>query len=153
MTARMQEQEKLFAEIEALLAAAGLDLLELTLSRRGKETHVKAVIHVSSGTGTEQCVAAHRLMFPRLQILLGEQEPFIEVASPGIDRILKSRREWEIFKGKAVRVLDREGGEWIFGKIVSVEGDRVTLANAGSEFDIDLGRIAKARLDSSREGD
>ncbi len=153
MTARMQEQDKLFEEIGSLLAGAGLDLLELTLSRRGKETHVKAVIHAASGTGTEQCIAAHRLMFPRLQILLGEQEPFIEVASPGIDRILKTRREWEIFKGKAVCVLGREGGEWIFGKIVSVEGDRVTLAKAGSEFDIELGRIAKARLDSSREGD
>ncbi len=153
MTESMQEQEKLFSEIEPLLAGVGLDLLELTLSRRGKETHVRAVIYSPAGTGTDQCVTAHRLMYPRLQVVLGVQEPFIEVASPGIDRTLKTRREWEIFKGKTVRILDREGGEWIHGKIVSVEGDRVTLANAGSEFVVELARIAKARLDSSREGD
>lgn len=153
MTQTMQEQEKLFAEIESLLAGAGLSLLELALTWRGKEAYVKAVIYSPAGTGTNQCVAAHRLMLPRLQLLLGVQEPFIEIMSPGIDRVLKTRREWELFRGKAVRILGVEGGEWIFGKIVSVEGDRVTLANAGKEFTIGLSDIAKARLDSSREGD
>ena len=153
MIQTMQEQEKLFTELEPLLAGAGLSLLELTLSRRGKEIHIKAVIYSPSGTGTNQCVAAHRLMYPRIQLLIGIQEPFIEVMSPGIDRTLKNRREWDVFRGKAVRILPVHGSEWIHGKIVSVEGDRVILADAGAEFSMELAGIAKARLDPSREGD
>jgi hypothetical protein len=50
-------------------------------------------------------------------------------------------------------VLLREGGEWIRGRIAGVEGSRVRLSTPGGERVLELSAVAKARLDSTQEGD
>jgi len=149
----MQEQEALIADLEPLLAGAGLTLVELSLSRHRGSVQVRAVVYAAGGTGTAECAAAHRLIYPRLQLLLGVQDPFLEVASPGIDRAIRSPREWDIFKGRSARVLLGGRGEWVRGRIVSALSGSVTLATPNGERSILLADIAKARLDSSQEGD
>jgi ribosome maturation factor RimP len=84
---------------------------------------------------------------------LGDPDPSLEVASPGIDRVLRSDREWEIFKGKGVSVLLRGGQERVRGRIESIDGKSVRLARREGPLVIELGAIAKAKLDSSQEGD
>jgi ribosome maturation factor RimP len=149
----MQDNDALFAELEPILAGSGLTLVELSATRRGARADVHATVYSPSGTGTEECSKAHRLMYPRLQAALGIQDVMLEVASPGIDRALKNAREWSIFKGRGARVLLREGGEWIRGRIIRVDGKSVVLSFGGEERGIELAAIAKARLDSSQEGD
>jgi ribosome maturation factor RimP len=149
----MQESDTLFAELEPLLAGTGLTLVELSLNRHGGRVEVRATVYAPSGTGTDECSVAHRAVYPRLQSLLGTQEVSLEVASPGIDRVLRSAREWGIFKGKGARVLLKEGGDWIRGRIVGADDGKIVLACAGAERTIEFSAIAKARLDSSREGD
>jgi len=149
----MQESERLFAELEPLVAGVGLVLVEMGLSRRGDSVQVRAVIYSPAGTGTAECSRAHRLMYPRLQELLGTEGPYLEVASPGIDKPIRSAREWAIFKGKGARVLLKEGGDWIRGRIVDAGSGRVVLATSGGELSLEFDSIAKAKLDSSQEGD
>jgi ribosome maturation factor RimP len=149
----MQEQERAFAELEGLLSGAGLRLVELGLSRHHGSLRARAVVYAPGGTGIEECACAHRIARAMLQERLGEEDPYLEVSSPGIDRVLKSPREWAIFRGKGVRVLPVEGGDWISGRIGAVEGGKVVIAGAGGEAVLDIAGIAKARLDSSQEGD
>jgi ribosome maturation factor RimP len=149
----MQEQEALIADLEPLLAGAGLTLVELSLSRHRGSVQVRAVVYAAAGTGTAECSAAHRLIYPRLQILLGLEDPFLEVASPGIDRSIRSPREWSVFKGKGVRVLLKESVEWIRGRILAAESGGVTIATSTGDMKLAFVDIAKARLDSSQEGD
>ncbi len=149
----MQESDSLFNELEPLLAGAGLTLVELSASRRGSSATVRFTVYKPGGTGTDQCSAAHRLAYPRLQALLGTEDVTLEVASPGIDRPLRSPREWRVFQGRAVRVLPKEGGDWIRGRLVSAEGGRIVLACPEGERVLELSAVAKARLDSSQEGD
>ncbi len=149
----MQESDRLFAELEPLLAGAGLTLVELSSKRRGAGAAARITVYSPTGTGTKECSVAHRLAYPRLQLLLGTEDVALEVASPGIDRALRSPREWSIFAGKAVRFQLEEGGEWARGRIVRVEGGRAFLADAEGERAIDIGAVAKARLDSTQEGD
>jgi ribosome maturation factor RimP len=148
----VQETDVLRADLEPVLSGAGIRLLELSVSRHHGSAQVKAVVYSPSGTGTDECVKAHRLMLPRIALTLGVQEPHMEISSPGIDRVLKSSREWEIFSGKFVRVLPIGESEWRAGRIVKVEAGRATLAADTGSYEIDLSTIAKARLDSSREG-
>jgi ribosome maturation factor RimP len=149
----MQDNDRLFAELEPLLAGAGLVLVDASAGMHRGSAQARVVVYASGGTGTAECAKAHRLIFPRIQAFTGTEEPYLEVASPGIDRVIRDPREWKIFAGKGARVLLKEGGDWVRGKILSSAPDRVVLACAEGERSINLSSIAKARLDSSQEGD
>ena len=127
-------------------------LVDLSLHRARGSAKVSATVFSSAGTGTDECSKAYRLMAPRLLEILG-QEPSVEVMSPGIDRTFRSEREWSIFTGKAVRVLLRDGGDWVRGRIAGVEGGRVKLESPGGARVLELSSVVKARLDSTQEGD
>jgi ribosome maturation factor RimP len=149
----MQENDTLFAKLEPLLAEAGLVLVDLTVSRHGGSVQVRMTVYSPKGTGTDECAKAHRIAYPEVQAVLAHPDPSLEVASPGIDRNLRSSREWSIFAGKGVRVLLRGETEWIRGRIKGMDGGSVSLAIPGGSRVIELAAVSKARLDSSQEGD
>jgi ribosome maturation factor RimP len=149
----MQESDTLFAKLEPLLSKAGLVLVDLAVNRRRGSSLVKMTVYSPKGTGTDDCAKAYRIAYPEAQAVLGDADPSFEIASPGIDRVLRSDREWEIFKGKGVSVLLRDEPERVRGRIESFDGRTVRLACADGPRAIGLEAIAKARLDSSQEGD
>ncbi len=139
-------------DLEELLAGAGLSLVELNVSRHRGSVQVRAVIYSPAGTGIDECSRAHRLIQPRLQVLLSEQDFHLEVASPGVDRWIRSDREYTIFAGRGVRILLKEGGEWLTGRIVQAGPSTVTLRGTSGERTVEYASIAKARLDYAQEG-
>lgn len=149
----MQEPENIEAEIEGLLKEAGLELVELALSRKGGAVNARAVVYSPTGTGTRECSIAHRIIYPLLQLRFAIEDPSLEVSSPGIDRQIKSPREYLVFAGKGLRILLADETEWIRGKILSVTERGLSLeTDKGTEV-FDLTAVAKARLDSTQEGD
>lgn len=151
-TENTREQEKVRSEVDSVLKGAGIRLLEFSLSRHRGSLQVRAVVYSPSGTGTAECAKAHRLMLPCIQLAMGDQEPHMEISSPGIDRTFKSSREWEIFTGKRVCLLLRDEAEWKSGRIERVEQGNVLLAGDSGSFEVTISAVLKARLDSSREG-
>lgn len=149
----MQEQERLSAEFEQLLRGAGLDLVELVSSRHRGSVQVRAVVYSRTGTGTKECVTAHRLIYPRLQIIFAIEDPYLEVTSPGIDRVLKTPREYGIFAGKGIKILLRDETEWIHGRLVGLEEEKLIIDGRDGRESYALAEVAKARLDSTQEGD
>lgn len=139
-------------DLEELLAGAGLSLVELNVSRHRGSVQVRAVVYAPGGTGIDECARAHRLIQPRLQVLLSEPDFHLEVASPGVDRWIRSDREYSIFEGRGVRILLREGGEWLTGRIVKADPSGLTIRNARGERTLEYASIAKARLDYAQEG-
>jgi ribosome maturation factor RimP len=149
----MQEQEAIFADIEPLLKSVGLELIEFGLSRRHGATEARAMVYSPAGTGTNECTKAYRLIYPRLQVMLGVEDVYLEVSSPGIDRLIRSTREYGIFVGKGLRVLLVNETEWLSGRIESVSGKSLVLSRPEGSISIDFDAVAKARLDSTQEGD
>jgi ribosome maturation factor RimP len=149
----MKESEMLFEKLEPLLSGAGLTLVDLIVNRLRGSVQVRMTVYSPKGTGTNECAMAHRIALPEVQAVLADPDPNIEVASPGIDRVLRSAREWAIFKGKGVSVLLRGEQEWLRGRIDGVDGESVSLACALGPRVLELQAVSKARLDSSREGD
>lgn len=145
----MQDLDQLQRDLETTLAGAGLSLLECAISRPRGNVKVKAVIYAPAGTGTNECAKATRLIMARCQVVMGVQEAEIEVSSPGIDRVIKSGREWSVFTGKAVRFLLKGEEAWREGRLESASEGRVRIAGQ----DYDIASIAKARLDSTKEGE
>jgi ribosome maturation factor RimP len=149
----MQESDTLFTKLEPLLSEVGLVLVDLIVSRHHGSAQVRMTVYSAKGTGTNECAKAHRIAYPEIVAVLAHPDPSLEVASPGIDRVLRSAREWAIFKGKGVRVLLHGEEEWIRGRIAGVDGESVSLDSAGMVRVIGLESVSKAKLDSSQEGD
>ena len=126
----MLENDIYRKDLEELLAGAGLSLVELNISRHRGSVQVRAVIYAAGGTGIDECSRAHRLIQPRLQVLLSEQDFHLEVASPGVDRWIRSDREYSIFVGRGVRILLKEGGEWLLGRIIQAGPAAVKIGRA-----------------------
>lgn len=149
----MADDKDVESGIEAILGNAGLHLLEFSLSRHKGSIKVKAVVYSPLGTGTDECSKAHRLILPQIQLAFDAQNPEIEISSPGIDRIIKSEKEWKAFVGKSIKVLLNDRDEWLEGRLMGYSGGKVEFSGKEGTSAIDISSIAKARLDSSHKGE
>ena len=73
----------------------------------------------------------------------------LEVSSPGLDRPLFRRRDFERFVGRAikVRMACPVGGRRKFdGELLAVDGDELVIGMAGVEHRLALSEIRQARL-------
>ena len=148
----MTESQELYKDIAGLLEEKGLKLVDLSLNRnQGAIQQVRAVIYRTEGTGIDECAKAHRLLQPRLESLLGDDDFQLEVSSPGLDRVIRSDREYAIFVGRGVR-LSLKDETVVCGRIVSASLENVVLSTEGVENSIPLDLVKKGKLDSSQEG-
>jgi len=148
----MLENDRYQKDLEGLLSSIGLSLVELSISRHRGSIQVRVVIYSPEGTGIDQCSKAHRLIMPRLQVPLNEQDFHLEVASPGVDRWIRSDREYAVFVNRGVRILLKEGNEWLLGRIAQVGQSSMTIQGSFGERAVEFKNIAKARLDYAQEG-
>jgi len=147
----MTESQELYDEMAGLLSGIGLSLVELDVRQRRGSTQVRSVVYRPGGTGIDECVAAHRIMQPRLSVLLGVEDFHMEVASPGIDRTFKSAAEYSVFVGRGVRLfLDDESV--VAGRLVSSDGSLVLVASPDGTSSVPVDSIRKCKLDDSQEG-
>lgn len=143
--------DSLFNEAESLVRSMGFQLVDFCLTRRGRVSYASAVIYSRDGTGIDECAAVHRLLHPRLQVLLGEAEPSLEVSSPGMEREFRSQREYLIFQGRGVKAFSRSRSDWVRGILSGFDGHTVVLSTESGDAALPLDDIAKARLDYSQE--
>jgi hypothetical protein len=53
---------------------------------------------------------------------------------------------------RGIRILLKEDGEWLLGRIIRADLASVTVRRAAGERTVEYGSIAKARLDYAQEG-
>jgi len=121
---------------EQVSAPLGLSVVEARLSQQGKQRSLEVTIYRKGGRiALNDCEQVSR----QLEELLDGQSPpviegsfLLEVQSPGIDRKLKSEREFQVFAGQPVEVKTKEKiGELGFelkGKLVGMDKGKVVLA-------------------------
>ena len=82
----------------------------------------------------------------------------MEVATPGMERLIKNPAEFALFAGRYVRVWDNQITDWVAGRILSSDTQSLTLelvhqeegdmesATSGETCIIPYERISKAKL-------
>jgi ribosome maturation factor RimP len=135
------------AEIEPAVSAMGYALVEVSVGRRTGVTHVVVVLHRDGGVGVDQCAEVTRVIRPRLELVEGLTDLTLEVSSPGIERTIKDPAEYGIFRGRGVRVLPAEGGEWIGGIIEGFRDGSLALRTDAGVREFPAGSVRRARLD------
>ena len=134
--------DKLFAMVNTELAMMGFELIDLEFV--GKS--LRLTIDKPGGVTLGDCVSVTR----RVSLLLDAEDPIeskyrLEGSSPGLNRKLKTAREFEHFSGRRAKVQTDEG---IFrGTITALKGENVIFEVEGSEISVGLSDIIKANLD------
>jgi ribosome maturation factor RimP len=153
-TAKTEDPEisALKEPLETILRGLGLELVELTLCRRkgrGKtpgSAQVRAVIYSGGSIGLDECSRAHHAILPRLELVFPEQDLYVEVSSPGIDRLIKDGAEFAHYRGRGVRCYRTDISDWSEGVLESADEKGIVLKGREGIMRLEYEIIAKAKL-------
>ncbi|MGC4895771.1 ribosome maturation factor RimP [Micromonospora sp. DT31] len=121
--------------IDPVVAAAGYDLEDLSVSRAGRRHVVRVVVDADGGINLDAVADISRAVSAALDaaeeaggdIVAGEYQ--LEVSSPGVDRPLTLPRHWRRNAGRLVKVTVRgeAGDRQLTGRITAADDERVVL--------------------------
>jgi ribosome maturation factor RimP len=154
--------ERLERIVEAVLEEMGFELVELELAGRRSRPIVRLRIDRPgsepgrAGVTVDDCAAVSRAVEPVLDELEDLLPSYIlEVSSPGVERPLRKRRDFERSLGREVALRGYGplvgGSRRVEGVLLAVEGSgaderlKVRMAD-GSEVEIPVAAVAKANL-------
>lgn len=141
---------------EEFLKKQGLELYHVEFVKEGKDWFLRVYIDKDSETeayvSTDDCELVSRFLSEKLDEADPiEQNYYLEVSSPGMDRTLFSERHYEKYKGREVEVSlyqSIEGEKMLTGKLLGLsEGKLKIIRNSDSkEWEIDIDKVSKTRL-------
>jgi len=137
--------------LEAVLNGLGLRLIELTVSRHRGSVRLRAVIYNGYSIGTDDCAKAHRALMPKLDLAFPGQDIYLEVSSPGINRLIKDGAEFACYINRGVRCYRTDISDWTAGILESAGEKGIVLKTKDGVINLDFETIAKAKLDPSQE--
>jgi len=146
------DDEALYQSLQPVIRGMGMSLIDLSVYRSKNRSggqgavQVKAVVYRDGVTGVEDCSKVHRGILPRLELAFPERDIYLEVSSPGIDRIIKDGSEFVHYIGKGVKCYCTDISDWTKGILHAVDEKGIVLRAGDEETALPYEIIAKARL-------
>lgn len=142
-------QQRLENLIAPVVAGIGLELVEVQFRTEGHGWVLRVVIDEPNGVNLTHCERVSREVSALLDVEEVVPHAFhLEVSSPGLDRPLKTRRDFERCLGRLVTVHCAEPIgerlEWE-GRLREVSDNEITLEVAKKQVAIPLAAVQKAR--------
>jgi len=142
--------EKVKEMLQPLLEERGLKLVDIEYVTEGKPV-LRIYIYNPEGTTIEDCEWISR----RIGALLDIEDLIpvsytLEVSSPGLERKLKNVEEYDIFKGRDIKIVLKEPVDKknvIKGVLKGREDNNIIVEEEGEEVRIPLENIARANLE------
>jgi ribosome maturation factor RimP len=134
-----------------LMADLGLECLGIEFSPSHGQSTLRVYLDVEGReVNVDDCEAASR----EISALLDVEDPIpgnyvLEVSSPGIDRPVFTAEQFERVKGQEVKVLLKapmEGRRRLRGKVIEVNGERITLEGENGRFEFEHAAVESARV-------
>ncbi len=138
----MDMREKLETAVNGL----GFDLVDMEMSAGGKLLRV--FIDKSGGINVGDCALVSNHLNRLFEVEnIGYER--LEVSSPGLDRVLKKRSDFERFAGERAQIKVRmpvSGQRNFVGVLRGINGGFLQLEVDGRMLSLDLTNLEKARL-------
>lgn len=134
--------------IEPVLRDHGLQLVDLEWRARRPRSILRVFVDKPGGVGIGDCERVSREVGDLLDVAGVIEESYdLEVSSPGLDRLLRTEREYRWARGKRVRCWLSDGRE-VRGRLVEAARERLVLDQDGQQVEVERASVAKARLDA-----
>ncbi|MDR3160466.1 MAG: ribosome assembly cofactor RimP [Spirochaetaceae bacterium] len=143
--------DPLVDSLEAVAKGLGMELVELSQSRFRGAVRIRAVVCGREPVGLEHCSRLHHALSPRLELAFPGREVYLEVSSPGIDRLIKDGSEFVHYIGRGIKCYRRDISDWSGGILTAADSSGIILKSGDEEMKLKYELIAKAKLDYSQE--
>ena len=140
-----------YKDCAPLVEALGYFLVELRVVSQKQSVRISAVIaskNSAAEIGVDDCSKVQRALLPRLEALLGTDDTYMELTSPGMERTIKNAAEFAFFIGRNVRVWDKNVSDWRSGTITGADESSVRLKIDETEETFLFEHIAKAKFNN-----
>jgi ribosome maturation factor RimP len=136
--------------LQPLIEDMGYEFVGLDHRSNPKDPVLVVYIDRPGGIAVDDCERVSR----EVAALLDVEDPIpghynLEVSSPGLDRPLFTLEQFQRFSGEEVKLslfAPVDGRRRFKGRIVGAGDGKVRLEQDGTEVELDMGNIAKARL-------
>ncbi len=143
---KSKSNEEIKAFLDPIAEGLGLEIVEVEF-KNSKNPSLTVYIDKDGGVDLDACEAFHNA----IDALLDEFNPYdgaytLNVSSPGIDRPLKTERDFLKKIGKDVEIklyAPIKGVKYFEGTLINYDGNNVTVKIRGEDTVIPLNRIAK----------
>lgn len=136
-------------ELNPFLTENGLNLADIEFVKEGRDWFLRIYIAKDTGITLDDCQFVSEYISGRLDELDPiEQGYYLEVSSPGLDRPLKTTKDFENNRGKLIEVSLYEAveGQKTFEGILEEFNDHaIKLSMENKKYDIERSNIAKAK--------
>ncbi len=145
-------EERIRAITERVAGEHGLEHVHTEVGVLGRNASVRIFIDKPGGVTHEDCATVSHHVGTVLDVEDWINSAYtLEVSSPGLERGLYKREDYERFAGRLAKMKSREAinGQRNFkGRIIGVEGDRVVFDdNTNGQVKVPVASIVKANLE------
>ncbi|MBQ9729213.1 MAG: ribosome maturation factor RimP [Clostridia bacterium] len=144
---KVKSVEEIQSCVQPVANEMGIEIVEVEF-KQGKAPALTFYIDTDSGVDLDTCEKFHRAVDP----LLDELDPTfggeytLNVSSPGLDRPLKTERDFQKRMGQKVEVklfAPMQGKKFFEAVLVGYDGTCVSLQTEKGEIKVELSKIAK----------
>ncbi|MGB5516955.1 MAG: ribosome maturation factor RimP [Gammaproteobacteria bacterium] len=136
--------------LEPVVAGMGYELVEIEYNPSSRHGLLRLYIDHDDGIQLDDCTDVSN----QVSALLDVEDPIpghynLEVSSPGMDRPLRTIRDFERFTGEIVKLktaMAIDGRRNFKGRLCGIDGDEISIECDGQQFNLSLASIEKARL-------
>lgn len=136
--------------LDPLCEAEGMELVHIECQREAGGRILRLYIDKPGGVTLDDCIHISRQSSDMIDVYLEDTGPFnLEVSSPGQNRPLGKKRDFERFKGNRVNIKTTSsicGRKKINGVLLGISEDVVKVSIDDQIVDIPYNEIVKARL-------
>ncbi|SEF45617.1 ribosome maturation factor RimP [Caloramator fervidus] len=134
-----------------IVESFNLELVDVEFVKENNEWFLRVFIDKKEGVTIDDCTNVSRVLSDKLD----EIDPisvsyYLEVSSPGINRPLKSLKDYEKFKGRKVKIKlfeEIEDKKVIKGILNGIKDEKVLIKIKDNELEVDFKNITSANLD------
>ena len=145
--------ETLYNIIDPIAEAMGYEIIRIALqnSPRGEAMTLQVMAErPDGGMVIEDCAKLSR----EISVIMDVEDPIsdeyvLEVSTPGIDRPLTRRKDFENYAGYEVKIelsVPEDGRRRFRGKLMGLGGDAVKIEVDGEIFEVDFNNIYRSKL-------
>lgn len=142
-------QEDWISHIEKLIVSLGYEVVDIKREVRSKLDIIKIFIDTNKGVTLNDCSKVSRYVNDEIfKYDLVKKDFRLEVSSPGIDRPLTSKRDFERNISKKVRVIFSDSGQTntVEGRIVEVNSKDLVIEGDQSTINVQLSSIVEGKV-------
>ena len=144
--------ERVTEDARAVVEAGGVELVDVEVKGHPGSRLVRLVVDTDAGVDVDTCAELSRAVGAALDaadVVAGSYT--LQVSSPGLDRPLRTPRDFARNEGRRVRVLvipgdDEQPPAEIVGAVLGVDDEQVRLDVDGDEVAVALEQVQHAKV-------